>query len=428
MSKRRTIVTEYLARVEGEGSMTVKLAGDTVEHVELGIFEPPRFFEAFLRGRQYTEPPDITARICGICPVAYQTSAVNAIESLCGVEIPEQIRLLRRLLYFGEWIESHALHVYMLHAPDFLGAPDVITVARAHRDAVERGLALKKAGNRLQEVVGGRAIHPVNVRVGGFYSVPTAADLAPMAEELRRALEHALATVNWVSGFDFPDLTVDHEFLALAGERYALEGGRIARSEGPVFPIAAFSDHVRETHVAHSTALHATLDGRPHLTGPMARYSLNHNHLSPLAKEAAATAGLGDECRNPFRSIVVRAVEIVYAVQEALRIIETYERPPRPYVDVEPRPGVGHGWSEAPRGLLYHRYEIDESGRIAAALIVPPTSQNQAAIEADLTKVVLAGVDLDDAALTSMCERAIRNYDPCISCATHFLTVTVKRR
>ena len=160
----------------------------------------------------------------------------------------------------------------------------------------------------------------------------------------------------------------------------------------------------------------------------MARYSLNHNHLSPLAKEAAATAGLGDECRNPFRSIVVRAVEIVYAVQEALRIIETYERPPRPYVDVEPRPGVGHGWSEAPRGLLYHRYEIDESGRIAAALIVPPTSQNQAAIEADLTKVVLAGVDLDDAALTSMCERAIRNYDPCISCATHFLTVTVKRR
>ena len=424
----RTLRVGALTRVEGEGALNVELRDGIPEVVELNIYEPPRFFEAFLRGRAYDEPPDITARICGICPVAYQTSACNAIEDACGVTLPDELLALRRLLYCGEWIHSHALHVYMLHAPDFLGAPDVITVARAHRDAVERGLALKKAGNRLQEVVGGRAIHPVNVRVGGFYSVPTAADLAPMAEELRRALEHALATVNWVSGFDFPDLTVDHEFLALAGERYALEGGRIARSEGPVFPIAAFSDHVRETHVAHSTALHATLDGRPHLTGPMARYSLNHNHLSPLAKEAAATAGLGDECRNPFRSIVVRAVEIVYAVQEALRIIETYERPPRPYVDVEPRPGVGHGWSEAPRGLLYHRYEIDESGRIAAALIVPPTSQNQAAIEADLTKVVLAGVDLDDAALTSMCERAIRNYDPCISCATHFLTVTVKRR
>ncbi len=428
MDSARTLRVSALTRVEGEGALNVELRDGVPEVVELNIYEPPRFFEAFLRGRAYTEPPDITARICGICPVAYQTSACNAIEDACGVTLPPELVALRRLLYCGEWIHSHSLHMYMLHAPDFLGSPDIISVARDHRGAVERGLALKKAGNRLQEVVGGRAIHPVNVRVGGFYSAPTTADLKPMAEELRRALDHALAGVTWFAGFDFPDLTVDHEMLALTGERYALENGTIARSDGPAFGIEEFSEHVRETHVAHSTALHATLDGRPHLTGPMARYSLNRDKLSPLALEAAAAAGLGAECRNPFRSILVRAVETVYVVEEALRIIENYQRPAKPHVEVEPRPGVGHGWSEAPRGLLYHRYEIDADGKIAASVIVPPTSQNQAAIESDLHKVLLAGIDLDDAALTAMCERAIRNYDPCISCSTHFLTLRITGR
>ncbi len=424
----RTIRVGALTRVEGEGALHVEMRDGIPELVELNIYEPPRFFEAFLRGRAYTEPPDITARICGICPVAYQVSACNAIEAACGVTLDPELLALRRLLYCGEWIHSHALHIYLLHAPDFLGAPDVITVARDHRAAVERGLALKKAGNRLMDLVGGRSIHPINVRLGGFYSVPTRADLAPMAEELRRALDDALACVQWVSGFDFPELSVEHELLALTGERYAIEDGEIARSGGPPFGVAEFSEHVRETQVPHSTALHATLDGRRHLTGPLARYSLNHHLLSPLAREAAAAGGLGPECRNPFRSIVVRAVEVVYAVEEALRIIDEYQRPARPHVEVEARPGVGHGVSEAPRGLLYHRYGIDDSGRITDAVIVPPTAQNQAAIEDDLARVVLAGADLDDAALTSMCERAIRNYDPCISCSTHFLTVTVDRR
>jgi coenzyme F420-reducing hydrogenase alpha subunit len=301
-------------------------------------------------------------------------------------------------------------------------------MAVEHRSLVERGLALKKAGNAIMDLIGGRAIHPVNVRVGGFYRVPEPAELRPLAEQLRRALDDALATVRWVSGFDFPALEVPHDLLALRDDAgYPLDRGEPHVSNGLVFPAAEFSTHVVEHQVAHSTALHARLDDRLFLVGPLARYSLNFDRLSPLAADAAVEAGLGRECRNPFQSIVVRAVEVVYAVDEALRIIDGYDRPERPFLEVPARTGVGHGITEAPRGLLYHRYELDHDGKITSADIVPPTSQNQSAIEDDLTQLVSRNLHLDDHALTHLCEQAIRNYDPCISCSAHFLDLTVDR-
>ena len=425
----RTLSVGALTRVEGEGALHVTLADGAVESVELNIYEPPRFFEAFLRGRAYTEPPDITARVCGICPVAYQISACNALEDACGVTVPPELVALRRLLYCGEWIHSHALHIVLLHAPDFLGYPDGISMARERPEFIERGLALKKAGNRLMEQIGGRSIHPINVRLGGFYSVPHPKDLKPLAEQLHRALDDALAMVEWVAEFDFPDAEFDHELLSLAdNDRYPIENGTIRRSSGPTFEIGGFSDHVVEAQVRHSTALHATLDGDRYLTGPLARYSLNSAALSPIARDAAARGGLGPQCRNPFRSIVVRAVEVVYAVEEALRIIAEYDRPAQPFIDVPARAGIGHGVSEAPRGLLYHRYEISEDGLVRAATIVPPTAQNQAAIEHEMAELVAANLSLDDATLTSLCEKSIRNHDPCISCSAHFLTLTIDRK
>lgn len=430
---KRTLSVGTLTRVEGEGALHVALKDGKLERVELNIYEPPRFFEAFLRGRAYTEPPDLTARVCGICPVAYQVSACNAIEDACGVEVDPELVALRRLLYCGEWIHSHVLHIYLLHAPDFLGHDDIIGMSRDHPEAVERGLSLKKAGNQLMEFVGGRAIHPINVRLGGFYSVPTRSDFKQITGQLRRALDNALATVEWVAGFEFPDFELEHEMLALSQSdagvrRYPIEDGVIARSTGAPFAVSEFTDHVVESQVPHSTALHATLDGNRYLTGPLARFSLNSSALSLIAAQAADRAGLGDSCRNPFRSIIVRAVEVVYAIEEALRIIDEYERPARPFVDVPARAGVGHGVSEAPRGLLYHRYRIDEDGLVCAATMVPPTSQNQAAIEADLARVVSENLDLSDADLTQLCEHVIRSYDPCISCSAHFLTLTVDRR
>ena len=425
----RTLSVGTLTRVEGEGALHVTLKDGALDSVELSIYEPPRFFEAFLRGRAYTEPPDLTARVCGICPVAYQVSACNAIEEACGVQVDDDLIELRRLLYCGEWINSHVLHIYLLHAPDFLGYTDIVGMSRDHAQVVERGLSLKKAGNQLMEFVGGRAIHPINVRLGGFYSLPTRLEFRPIAEQLRRALDNALATVEWVSGFEFPDLELEHEFLALtATGQYPIENGTIARSAGPSFAVADFTNHVVESQVPYSTALHATLDGGRHLTGPLARYSLNSSALSPVAAQAATGAGLSAECRNPFRSIIVRAVEVVYAIEEALRIIDEYQRPSRPFVDVPFRAGIGHGVSEAPRGLLYHRYRIDEDGLVSAATIIPPTSQNQAAIEADLAGVVSSNLSLNDAALTTLCEKLIRSYDPCISCSAHFLTLTVQHR
>ena len=425
--RNRQLQVSSLARVEGEGALRVVIADGQVQSAELQIYEPPRFFEAFLRGRQYSEVIDITSRICGICPVAYQTSAWLAIEQACGVVVDERITALRRLLYCGEWISSHALHIYLLHAPDFLGYPDAIALAANHRDLVERGLRLKQAGNAILEAIGGRAIHPVNTRLGGFHRAPTRSELAPLAERLRAALDDALATVEWVAGFPFPDVQVPIDLLAVYHpDHYAIESGRIRSATGLDIPVDQFSDHVVEHQVARSTALHATLDGGRYLTGPLARYSLNFNQLSPLARQAAQRAGLGPTCRNPFQSIVVRAVETVYAVEEALRLIADYVRPDPAAIIVPPRAGVGHGASEAPRGLLYHRYELEADGRIASATIVPPTSQNQAAIEADLRDVVAANLSLDDSALTALCEQTIRNYDPCISCAAHFLHVSVE--
>ena len=429
---RRTIRTDYLARVEGEGAMYVRLDGDEVVDCKLRIYEPPRFFEAFLRGRAFTEAPDITSRICGICPIAYQMSAVRAMEDACGLAIDEgPIRDLRRLIYCGEWIESLGLHVYLLHAPDFLGYPGFLEMAKDHPAVAEQGLALKKAGNTIVTVVGGREIHPVNLRVGGFYRTPSKAELRrPLVDALERGREIALETVRWTANFTFPEVDWDPELVALHEPgRYPIDLGRIVSNRGLDIAPAQFGANVVEEHVEHSNALHAKMRDRgSYLCGPVSRYNLASGELWPLARDAARDAGLGERCTNPFRSIIVRSVELVQAFDEALAILDSYEPPDAPAVEVTPRHAVGHGATEAPRGMLYHRYQIDEDGTILDARIIPPTSQNQSAIEEDLRAVVQRNTSLDDDDLRHVCEQAIRNHDPCISCATHFLDLTVERR
>ena len=429
-SASRTIKVEALARVEGEGALHVRVKDGTVTAIKFRIFEPPRFFEALLQGRMFSDAPDITARICGICPVAYIMGASHAMEDALGVDIPAPIRDLRRLLYCGEWIQSHVLHAALLHAPDFLGLDDALVLAQTDRQLIETALALKKLGNDILEIIGGRAVHPVNTRVGGFYRAPERGRVRDLAERLKVGADAAETLARAFGGFDFPDYTADYTCVSLHDDRhYAIDGGRLVSNRGLDIPISQFLDHFGEVHVAHSNAMHGVMkDGSgPYLVGPIARYNNNRAQLSDRARQVAREAGLGDVCRNPFQSIVVRMVETLYACEEAQRLAEAYEAPDPPAVVPEPGAGTGHGCTEAPRGICFHHYRLDDDGRIVAADIVPPTSQNQPQIEADLRGVVQANLTLADDDLKWRCEQTIRNYDPCISCATHFLDLTIER-
>jgi coenzyme F420-reducing hydrogenase alpha subunit len=429
----RTIRVAALARVEGEGALTIRLRDGRVEAVQLRIFEAPRYFEAFLRGRHMQEVPDLTARICGICPVAYQMSSCHALERLAGVEVTGPLRDLRRLLYCGEWIESHTLHIYLLHAPDFLGYESALALAQArpeYADLVRNALRLKKVGNAVVSLLGGRAIHPINVRVGGFYRLPAKQELLPLAEQLQDVHELARQTVRWAASLDFPPVEHDYEFVALRHDsEYPMNEGRLVSSRGLDIAMSDFPDHFEEYQVPYSNALQCRRkSGGAYQVGALARWNLNRDRVPASVRQAAAETGLAWPCRNPYASIVARSLEVLYAVEEALRLIAAYEPPDRPAVPFEPRAGQGAWITEAPRGILYHRYETDASGIIRQASIIPPTSQNQLQIEHDLLQIAPRLVDLPEAEAALQAEKVIRNYDPCISCATHFLKLKVEGR
>jgi coenzyme F420-reducing hydrogenase alpha subunit len=350
-------------------------------------------------------------------------------EQAFGAKVDGQLRALRRLIYCGEWIESHVLHVYMLHAPDFLGFEDAIQIAQVHPEIVKKALELKKIGNELMILLGGREIHPINVKVGGFYKTPTQKELRGFLKKLKWAQEAAYEMIQFAAGLPFPDIDRDYEFVALRHpDEYPFNEGRVVSNKGLDISIDEYEIYFEEEHIKHANALHSRLKGKgAYFTGPLARYNLNFDQLYPDVQKAALKAGLKKTCTNPFKGIIVRAVETAQVVEDAIRIIEKYEQPAQPSVEIQPRSGRGCGCSEAPRGILYHRYTLDDRGVIQTAKIVPPTAQNQKMIESDLREVATRFIDLPQEELTLKCEQAVRNYDPCISCATHFLKLTVER-
>ena len=429
-SGNRVIKVDALARVEGEGALYLRVREGRIEDLKFRIYEPPRFFEALLQGRHHTDAPDITARICGICPMAYIMSSSQAMEQAAGMQVTGPLRDLRRLAYCGEWIESHVLHAFLLHAPDFLGYEDAIQLSKDYPEVVNKALQLKKYGNEILEVIGGRAIHPVNFKVGGFHGLPKKSALKGLKENLQWGLETSRELALLTGGFPFPDYSHNYTCVSLRHpNEYAICEGNIVSNQGLDIPVSEFEQHFDEEHVAHSNALHGVKKegGAAYLVGPIARYNNNFEQLSDLARATAKEAGLGQTVLNPFQSIVVRMVETLYAFEEALRLIENYEEPDAPCIEVSPSNSRGTGCTEAPRGICYHRYDIDTEGHILQARIMPPTSQNQKQIELDLWGVVERHMDLPDEKLKWVCEQAIRNYDPCISCATHFLKLTVDR-
>jgi coenzyme F420-reducing hydrogenase alpha subunit len=429
--QKRTVAIRapVLTRVEGEGALDLRIDNGEIAELRLRIFEPPRFFEKFLEGHGYAEIPDMVARICGICPVAYQVTAAQALERLFNVELTPWARAMRRVFYCGEWIQSHSLHIHLLAAPDFFGCSSAIELAKIAPEEVRRGLRLQALGNELVDLFGARSVHPVGIRVGGFHGAPSEARIREMREKLAAALPEAEALIRWAAAIPLPQ--DDQTFISVATRHdhdYAIEGGGIAASDGLHIGVEAYDEHFAESHEPHSTALYSAYHGHPYLVGPLARLNLNHGRLPERVKALLNETGVALPSRNMFHSLTARAVEILLALTEALRLLEGYRVPDSPWVPVTPRAGVAHGCTEAPRGLLWHRYEIDADGCVVNARIVPPTSQNQARIEADLRLSLLNfGLDQPDDALRLHCEKVIRNYDPCISCATHFLTLNVER-
>jgi coenzyme F420-reducing hydrogenase alpha subunit len=418
-----------LTRVEGEGSLHLRVRDGAVESARLEIFEAPRYFERLVVGRSMDEVIDIVARICGICPVAYQMTAVHAAEAAFGITVDPATVALRRLLYCGEWIESHALHVYLLHLPDLLGYPSAIDLAQHARATVEGGLRLKRAGNAIVARIGGRAIHPVSVRVGGFSRVIRRDEIASLRADLVEARDLADATVELVAGLQPPAFRRDARLVALRSpDEYPMNTGRIVSNDGLDVAATDWESIFEERQVPWSNALQAHgRDGRPYLLGPSSRVTLDADRLHPRAAAALARLDLADRIAlEPNWSIAARAVELVHAVAEAIDLVDAYEQPARGAVDWSPRAATAAWATEAPRGLLFQRFRLDDDGRVQEARIVPPTSQNQAAIEADLALFAPTVLDRPHAEITHLLEQLIRSYDPCISCATHFLDLQVE--
>ncbi|EDP75597.1 Ni/Fe hydrogenase subunit alpha [Hydrogenivirga sp. 128-5-R1-1] len=407
-----------LTRVEGLGRLSVLTEGEEVKDVRLEIFEPPRFFERLLKGKKPDQVIDTVARICGLCPVAYQLTAVEAFESIFELKVPRHIRELRRAIYCGEWVSSHSAHIFFLHLPDFYERESFLELMREKRELLEAGLQIRKTGNSIIELLGGRHIHPVNIRVGGFYKIPSAPRIENTLAEIESALPFAEKALELFLNFDYPEMEKERIFVSLGNhEVYPITEGSAVSSEGMNIEKNEYEEYFVEYQLPHSTALYSRLkDGKAYEVGALARI---YNNFGKLPQDLREKVEGVLPARNPFKSIIARIVEVIYALREAKHILEKFEGG-EPHVEYSIREGEGVGITEAPRGILYHRYRVNSKGEVVFANIVPPTSQNQRAMEED---VLLGLKTLKNGDIRVLAEKLVRNFDPCISCASHFLEV-----
>lgn len=423
----RVIKVDYMARVEGEASLEVELDGKEIKRLVVDVFEPPRFFQGFLVGRKFDEVPALVSRICGICPVSHQITSIQAIEDAMGIEPSVQTKKLRKLFALSQFIQSHTLHVYMLALPDFLGYESVLAMADDYKPVVERALRLKRLGNDLTALLGGREVHPVTAMINGFSYLPSKDSLKEIHGRLKNAKEDALETVRLVATLKYPDFKRKCEHVAIySPEEYAVNEGTLISTEGLDIGVWEYRNHIKEKHVPPSHALHSYIEGRgSFMAGPLPRINLKYAQLSPDAKQVAQEIGFIIPSYNSFDSITARAIELVHSIDESIDIIESLNLQEEDKSFVA-REGEGSSITEAPRGILYHRYAINRNGIIEDADIVSPTAHNVNNMEQDLWQFVPTVLDLPHEEATLKCEMVIRNYDPCFSCSAHFLKLKIK--
>ncbi len=423
MSDGKEVEVCYVSRVEGQGAINVEVGPDgEVKRSEFAIFEPMRFFESLLRDRSLFEVHEISSRICGICPIAHQITSLRAVENAYNLEVSDQTRILRRLLALSGWIQSHSLSVFFLTAPDYMGYDGVVSLSADHRDLAEMALRLKKLGNDIGEVVGGRAVHPISAVVGGFTNIPSPSDLRPFKDRLQAGLDDMSIAADLVGGFDYPVINQDNELVAVSNpHEYGLNKGRLVSTEGLDIGEQNYRSMIVENQVEHSNAKQSRVKDRDtFMVGPLSRVSINRDQLTSLGKNAIEAVGLDTGSTDPFMNIKARVVEIIHALDESIQIIdelpyELEEEPLKPEVGV---PCQGAALTEAPRGSLYHWYSFDKTGSVIDCDIVPPTAHNSAQVEKSLSRLSRRAVR-EDGDLTRNCEMLVRAYDPCISCSVH---------
>jgi sulfhydrogenase subunit alpha len=426
----KTVVIEHLARVEGHGGITVELEGDTVGKVHFDVFEGARLLESLVRGKRYDEVAPILSRICSICSAAHSLTSLKATENAFAVRISPQTELLRELLYQGESIESHALHLFLLAAPDYLGFPSAIALAAHKPEAVRLGLRLKKLGNLIQETIGGRAIHPVNVVPGGFGTLPTVDQLIELRNALVEGMKDSDAVIDVMASLPPADFChCETAYAALLspnlGSYYAGDEVMVASNGNrSVVRAADYRMLANEQSVLHSHAKHSRFSGRPFMVGSLARLTVNPQGWTGKLAVAMERLQLRLPARNPMDNNKAQAVELVSDVERALEIIELLlregvkdERPAAVHV----RAGTGTAITEAPRGLLIHSYTYDAEGRITAADVITPTALNAASMELHFRRVVEQCTERGEAVIAKRLQMVARAYDPCISCSVHLV-------
>ena len=415
------INVDYVARVEGQGALYLKITKDgKVENVELRIFEPPRFFESFLIGRKYNEIMELASRICGICPVAHQITALRAIENALEVEPSQQTKDLRKLLAISAHIQSNVLSMYFLSLPDLMGYESIIPMTKDHLPVVKRGLKLKKLGNDITDLIGGRAVHPVTAVVNGFTALPSKNKLQVIRKRLKEAKQDAYDTVDLFSEIEIPDFKRKCEHMAISDPKeYAINRGRFKSTEGLNVDEMNYRNYISEEQKSYSTALHSHVKNRDSfMVGPLPRVNINFNQLSSDAKDAAKRSGVKFPNFNPFISHLARAIELVHNIDESIEIIDRVPLK-KERDEITCKAGFGAAITEAPRGSLYHSYELDNNGIVRKADLVPPTAHNALNVERDINEFVKTILDLPLDEITLKCEMLMRAYDPCISCSTH---------
>jgi coenzyme F420-reducing hydrogenase alpha subunit len=428
-SQEKNILVDYVARVEGESLIDVKVENGEIKELKLNIWEPPRFFEGFLVGCKYSDVPEIVSKICGICPVAHMITSERAIENAMNSTPSQQTRRLRDLLAWSQNISSHVLHVYFLAAPDFLGYDSAITMLPKYGEAVKRALKMKTVANELTTVVGGRAIAPPASVVGGLTRIPSEEALKRSKEKLEGIKQDALETVKLVAQLELPDFERETEFVAIRGEReYAINEGYLHSSRGLRVPEREYRKYISEVQAPHSNAKWSKVVGRDSFqAGALARLNLNQDQLSDDSKAAIEGNGLKFPTNNTFALNAAQAVEIIQSIDACINIIDEILPLKEEKPNVAVAPGEAYALSEAPRGLLSHGYRINKKGYVEKADIVTPTAHNSLNMENDLKALVEKYIDLPTDKLTFLCEQLIRAYDPCFSCSVHALEVKITK-